>query len=140
MPVRLGSRRCGRWFNGRRRLIAGCSALAIVVPLNLLAYVHARAMTRYAAGGERTAPPERQSALGKALVLLTGINLPRPANVKTPAELGLKYQTRTISRSGGLNLEAWQILGDGSRPVVIMFHGYGASKDQLLMRPEPFMS
>ena len=106
--------------------------MAIVLLLNLLAYFHARAMTSYSAGGERTTPPERLSALGKAQILLTGVNLPRPVTVKTPAELGLSYQTHIISRKGGLDLEAWRIPGDGLRPVVIMFHGYGSCKDQLL--------
>ena len=138
MSVGPGSRRCGRWFSGRRRLIAGCSALAIVLPLNLMAYVHARAMTSYSAGGERSPPPERLSALGKVQVFLTGINLPRPVNVKSPAELGLSYQTHIISRKGGLDLEAWRIPGDGLRPVVIMFHGYGSCKDQLLDEASAF--
>ena len=138
MPVRLGFRRCDGWFQGRRRLILSCAVLAIILPLNLLAYVHARAMTRYSAGGERTTPPERLSAFGKVRVLLTGVNLPRSANVKTPAQLGLKYETQTVTPDGGLPLEAWRIQGDASKPVVLMFHGYGGCKCGLLDEASAF--
>ena len=72
MPFRLGSGHCGRFLVGRRRLVAGCTLLAIGLPLNLLAYVHARAMTCYSAAGERTTSPERLSALGKAQVCSQG--------------------------------------------------------------------
>ena len=125
-------------FGSRRRLLAGCSVLVIILSVNGLAYVHARAMMHFSTGGERTVPPERLSMFGKAQLLFTGINLPRPANLKTPAELGQNYQTHSISGHSGLRLEAWRIPGDASRPVVVMFHGYGSSKDQLLDEASAF--
>jgi alpha-beta hydrolase superfamily lysophospholipase len=138
MPFRLSFGCCGRFLIRRRRAIIVGAVLASALLLNLLAYVHARAMTRYSAGGQRTTPPERLSMLGKAHVLFTGINLPRPANATTPAELGLKFQTHTISRAGGLDLEAWLIPGDAAQPVVILFHGYGSCKSQLLEEAKAF--
>ena len=133
MPFRLALKNCERFLIcSRRRLICIGAVLSCVVLLNLLAYIHARAMTHYSAGGERTIPPERLSALDKVQVLFTGVIVPRPANTATPADLGLKYQTHSIPRSGGLNVEVWRVPGHASRPVVILFHGYGACKSQLL--------
>jgi alpha-beta hydrolase superfamily lysophospholipase len=106
------------------------AALALLP--NAMAYVHARAMTRFASGGRRSARPEELSSLGKAAVLLTGINLPRPADDKTPGDFGLEYEALEIRGDDGIDLDAWRIGHSEARAVVVLFHGYAASKSSLL--------
>src|SRR5262249_22595949 len=115
----------------KKRAVAGL-VLAGFVALNLLAYFHARAMTVFSGDGVRTPRPERLSAWDKACVLLTGVNLPRPANERTPDDLGLTYETCRISGDDGTALEAWRIPRDQSRAMVVMFHGYASCKGRLL--------
>jgi hypothetical protein len=115
----------------RRQIVCGLLLTLLLLP-NGLAYFHARAMTTFASGGKRSARPEELSLLGKVGVLLTGISLPRPVNEKTPAEVGLDYETLEIRGDDGIVLEAWRIRRRGSRAFVLMFHGYAASKSSLL--------
>jgi alpha-beta hydrolase superfamily lysophospholipase len=121
-----------RWFVDRpRRIAAGC-ILAAFLLTNVLAYFHARAMTTFSVTGRRTTPPEWLSTFEKAGVLLTGVNLPRPANEQTPAEFGLEYETCSVRGDDGIDLEAWRIGCRESRALVLMFHGYSACKGTLL--------
>ncbi len=80
-----------RWLIGRWRKLAGSFVLLVFLSVNGLAYLHARAMTTFSTAGRRTTSPERLSTIEKAGVLLTGVNLSRPANEQTPADLGLDY-------------------------------------------------
>jgi uncharacterized protein len=114
------------------------------IGLNGIAWMQARAMTHYVAGGERTAKPEKLSWSGKMWVVLTGVQLPRPVNHQTPAQIRLSYQTHLIPISEPGNsqpassqpetLEAWFIPASPQnlRGTVIMFPPYGASKQALL--------
>ena len=103
-----------RWFKGRKKRAFAGLVLAGFASLNLLAYFHARAMTVFSGDGVRTPRPERLSAWDKARVLLTGVNLPRPANERTPDDLGLEYETCRIGGERDLALEAWRIPRDRS--------------------------
>jgi alpha-beta hydrolase superfamily lysophospholipase len=69
---------------------------------------------------------------------LQGVNLPRPVNRQTPADFGLSFDTVTLTNSHGLRLEAWLIRQPSSKGTVLLFHGYGASKDSLLPAAKEF--
>jgi uncharacterized protein len=112
-----------------RRLLLALAAAA--VGANALAYLHARALTRFVAAGERTPPPEQLNVAGKLKVLLLGTRIPRPVDPCTPAALGLPFETRTLPGDAG-SLEAWIIPHTAPRGLVILFHGYAASKAQVL--------
>ncbi len=112
--------------------------LASFVALNFVAYRHARAMTRFATGGERTGRPEDLGIAGKLNALFLGVSVPRPENTSTPADHGLSFETLTFSGAHGLRLEAWLIEHPESPGVVALFHGYAGSKDSLLPAAEEF--
>lgn len=120
-----------RHFSRRRQLAIGL-AIALFLGLNLLAYFHARAMTTFSSGGTRSTRPEKLTAVEKARLLLTGVNLPRPTNDITPADVGLDYETSNVRGDDGKNLEVWRIPCHGRQALVVMFHGYSASKASLL--------
>jgi alpha-beta hydrolase superfamily lysophospholipase len=100
--------------------------------INVLAYLHARAMTHFVSGGDRTQVPEKLTMFQKAKVLLTGVTIPRPENRVTPESLGLPFETHRIDGNGGPNLEAWLLPHPHGKAVVLLFHGYSASKTELL--------
>lgn len=118
------ARRWGRWL--------GLVLLLTVVALNLAAFMQAHAMTHYSAGGPRTTRPESLTPMERIVTVLTGVNVPRPANEHTPRDVGLDYDTAVISTGDGGHLEAWHISGSKSAAVVLMFSGYAESKESLL--------
>jgi uncharacterized protein len=124
-----------RW----RPLAAGLLILGLVA-LNAVAWLHARAMGRFVRAGERTAPPERLGAFAKARVLLTGVTLTRPENRRTPKDAGLNFTTSRFPGAKGIELEAWFVpaVPPATNGVVLLFHGYGASKDSLLTAADEF--
>ena len=127
-----------RWFHRRAvRIVAGV-LLAGFLALNLVAFLHARAMSRFNSAGERTASPEQLSAAQKAWVLLTGVKLPKPVNARTPRDAGLEFETLTFAGAHGLTLEAWRVRRTESRGVVVLFHGYSTGKDTLLGAAKEF--
>ena len=65
--------------------------------LNLVAYLHAHAMLNFTKEGTRTERPEQLSIFGKAKVLLTGVNIPRPRNRATPSNHGLQFETQAVA-------------------------------------------
>jgi alpha-beta hydrolase superfamily lysophospholipase len=103
-----------------------------IVAVNAVAYFQARAMLVFQSGSDRTPPPEKLSVAGKLRALLFGVTIPRPANHDDPGKHGLPYRTETVASTSGNQLEAWRIPGESNRPVVLLFHGYSAAKDNML--------
>jgi alpha-beta hydrolase superfamily lysophospholipase len=106
--------------------------LSAVLSVNVLAFMQARAMTNFSENGERTGRPEQLSILDRFAVILSGVNIPRPRNRRTPSDLKLFFETHRIANADGGMLEAWFIPGSNERPVIGLFHGYAASKSTLL--------
>jgi alpha-beta hydrolase superfamily lysophospholipase len=121
-----------QWLKAHRKSSAAISVLLGFALLNLWAFRHAWAMTHFSNGGKSTIRPEEMSVLGRAAVLLTGVNLPRPSNDRTPADLNVTFETRRLRTGDGLELEAWYIAYPDPRATVVLFHGYGTSKSKLL--------
>lgn len=108
--------------------------LAGFISANVVAWLHARAMSHFVRSGERTAAPERLGTLAKARVLLTGVTLPRPENRRTPKDDGQEFQIVRFPGAKGIQLEAWFVPATppATNGIVLLFHGYGASKESLL--------
>ncbi len=121
-------------------------ALIVLVPLallNVLAYRHAYTMTHFARGGRPKATPEERphpEELGlahKIGVLLGGVTLYRPTNEFAPDGVGLAYETMTFPGPAGA-LEAWYVPRTDARGLVLLFHGYGGCKTELLPEVKAF--
>jgi len=50
----------------------------------------------------------------------------------------MSYNAKRFPGAHGIQLEAWRVSGDLRKPVVLMFPGYGASKDTLLRAAAEF--
>lgn len=100
--------------------------------MNALAFMHVKAMTKFTEAGSRTQGPEDLSGFAKFKVLLTGVTLPRPENARTPGDMGLSFQTHHYPNPRRETLEAWHIPAADDEILILLFHGYGASKASLL--------
>lgn len=104
------------------------------VLLNVVAYAHAWRFTHFSDASARTASPESLSTADRLLVLFTGVVHPRPQITRFPADLGLVASRATIGGAA-----TWMIPGQGP-DVVVLFHGYGGSKSDLLEEAAWFVS
>ncbi|MCO5165366.1 MAG: alpha/beta fold hydrolase [Planctomycetes bacterium] len=119
----------------RHRLLALAAAVLTAggIFVNALAYAHARAFTTFGPPtSARTPPPQALSRLGRLRVLVTGVSLPRPVNLRTPADEGLPFETLTARAADGTRLELWRVPRPGARAVAVLAHGHGGSKASLL--------
>lgn len=124
----------------KKRMVL-CAAVGFVgalAALNGLAYRHARAMTHFVTGPERTNPPERLSLAQKVQVLAVGVSIPKPRNRQTPADCGLPFETLRFTGARGQELEAWLVREPNARRIVLLFPGYAGSKDSLLAPAQEF--
>lgn len=112
--------------------------LSAVVSVNVIAFMQARTMTHFIDGGERTRPPEQLGLVDKLAVLATGIQIPRPTDRRTPKDLHLDFETHNFAKLDGAVLEAWFIPSASERALIVLFHGYAASKSTLLTAAEAF--
>jgi alpha-beta hydrolase superfamily lysophospholipase len=117
-------------------MVASCGALAFAV-LNVLAYRHAWAMTHFTPGAARPPSPGTMTWTEKTRVLLGGFDVPRPTNGMDPGCLGLPFEVERIAVPEG-ELEAWHIPSQHPRGIVLLFHGYCASKATLLGEAQLF--
>lgn len=108
------------------------AGFALIALFNVVCILHARAMTTFVDDGERTPNPEELGVLDKARTLVFGVRVPRPRNEVTPASVGLAFETYTVDGPDGALLEVWHVPAEESSGLVILCHGYAASKDQLL--------
>jgi alpha-beta hydrolase superfamily lysophospholipase len=112
--------------------------LSVVLSVNLLAFLQARAMTRFTESGEHPGRPEQLSVVDKLGVFLSGVSVARPSNKRTPADFNLFFETHRFPNTSGATLEAWFLPGMDDRPIVALFHGYAASKSTLLTTAQAF--
>ena len=122
----------------RLRHLAIITILGALVLVNVLAYFHARSMTVFTALGERTPKPETLTFAQKLKTVAFGVTIPKSKNIVDPSSLGLVFETITYPSSSGYSLEAWRIPAYGSTKTVLLFHGYGASKQSLLPMAQLF--
>jgi alpha-beta hydrolase superfamily lysophospholipase len=127
-----------RWLRSHRRLALSLFLAAAFVLLNLLAYRQAYSMTHFAQGGARSRDLKDLSWWQKAAMLATGYRIPKPANDRTPGDLGLAFTTHRFPSTDGLTLEAWHIEHPESKGLVVLFHGYAACKAAMLREAQAF--
>ena len=91
------ARRTARWFRRYWRFTTAALVLLAFIAMNAFAFVQAWAMTHFVDGGSRTSAPEQLTTLGKVRILFTGVRVPRPVNLTTPADVDLPFDTQLIS-------------------------------------------
>lgn len=122
----------GRWIKRNPKKTGGVLLAALVLLLNVSAYMHAYAMTHYLHGGERTNKPEELSLFEKVKVLLVGVRIPRPVCDVGPSQVGLKHDVHRFRAGDGTECECWSIATPESKGLCLMFPGYAQAKSRLL--------
>ncbi len=116
-------------------------ALVIVLLLilfNIIAYRHAYTMLNFTEQGKRTEQIEFLSYWQKLKILLNGVQIQKPLNTTTPDNLSLLFETHRINVNNEIELEAWYIPHAQSKGIILLFHGYAASKSSLLPAARAF--
>ena len=67
-----------------------------------------------------------------AVLFLRNTILPRSPNRWTPAQAGLPCETVRFHATDGMWLEGWKIPGETARPWLILCHGVGSNRSDLL--------
>lgn len=114
----------------------GCAvqivALTSLVGL-LVTYLHARSLVLYGPPDQPYEKLEEMAFLRRIGVFLSGHQRPRPANLRTPAELDLMFRRVEISgENQGQRLEAWFLPHDHPEGLALVFHDSGQAKADLL--------
>lgn len=123
----------------RLRWTAAIIVAVLFVALNAVFYLEARAMTHYAPVDARGTRMSELKGWKWVRTVLAGPTVRRQINHKTPADLGLAFEVRRFPGAHGIELEAWRVPGRRDKaPAVLMFPGYGASKDTLLPAAKEF--
>jgi len=89
---------------------------------NIIVFNHAYKFTHFSNTGERIRP-ENLTLIQKLNILFWGIDNPRPSNDKLPAQSYDSIQLQSYEL-----LEGWFIDNKQSKGIVVLFHGYSASK------------
>ncbi len=109
--------------------------LAAFFIMNVVAFFHAYKFTHFTtAAVTKTKDAKHLSFGGKLKALFLGIDNPRPANVILPTQ---KFET--IYLQSNKNIECWLIKAAAPQGTVILFHGYSASKSQMLDKSNEFL-
>jgi alpha-beta hydrolase superfamily lysophospholipase len=127
-----------RWLWKHKKSSCAAAAALLLVAVNVVAFMQARAMTHFSSGTARTASPEALGTAAKVWVVLTGVSVPRPMNDKTPGDYGLPFSTHHVRSADGTDLEVWHVFTDHARGMVILCHSYAASKSACLPTAEAF--
>lgn len=110
----------------------------LVIGANFCSYMQVYRMIHFSQGGLRTSKSEDLSWVDKVRLVFTGINIPRPENIKTPDSIGLNYDTFRIPSGKGAVNEVWEIHSQDSKKMVILFHGYAGKKSDLMDEAKEF--
>jgi hypothetical protein len=110
---------------------AGWLLAAGFLLLNLVAYLRARSLTRFAPSGVRTPRPEDLPWPARLRVLLLGATVSKPRDDRTPGDLGLPFSSFSVPGPAGA-IRCWRIPARRPRGTVILFHGYAGTRARLL--------
>ena len=103
--------------------------------MNGVAFMHAYKFTHFSAPEKELPKQQSLSTLGKLNLLITGINNPRPESDNKPSR---PYQT--IKLKSNKMIECWMIKADHPMGTVILFHGYGGEKTDMLDKANEFLN
>ncbi len=108
--------------------------LILFIFINVLAYHHVYLFTHFEKeNAENIQQYENLSFIEKKFMLLKGIKQKRPANDKIPS---IAHDTITLNDK--YKTHAWLIPNHESKGTVILFHGYGGCKSDLMDQSNVF--
>lgn len=132
------------WIAEHPTLTVSLFLLAVSALLNVLAYRHAWSMTHFVLAGRGATRAESlrhraepRSFFEKVHLAVNGVAIERPAEEARPDGRDLPYEVHNFPGGAG-RLAAWHIPHEQSAGLVVLFHGYAASKARLLPEARAF--
>jgi alpha-beta hydrolase superfamily lysophospholipase len=107
----------------------GWSAIILFLLMNMVAFFHAYQFTHYKVDVTARTNPNHLSVGQKIKVLVTGVDMPKPLTKALPI-----YAYRSFTIAGAETLCGWHIPADKAKGNVVLFHGYGGEKSDMLDR------
>ena len=107
---------------------------AVLLFMNLIAFMQSYGFTHYS-GEEKAIKPDIASLTlkDKLQTLVFGLKKPRTKNIIFPS---CEYKTVTLGENPAI--ECWEFNHKKSKGTVVLFHGYGGKKSNILDRAEAF--
>ena len=119
----------------RRLQRSGWILLGVFILMNIVACFHAYNFTHFSNKSIAKTKDRKDMPLGEKLkALFMGINNPRPSNLILPS-----HPFQTITLQSNTSIECWLIKAEVPKGTFILFHGYGASKSQMLDKADEFL-
>jgi alpha-beta hydrolase superfamily lysophospholipase len=110
--------------------------IAIVfILMNIIAIFHSYKFTHFSDSITKKTDANTLTATQKAGVLFFGIDNPRPKNTDKPSQ-----SYKTIKINSNKEIECWYIKTANSKGTVILFHGYGGDKSQMIDKSDEFIT
>lgn len=107
----------------------------IFILMNVIAIFHSYKFTHFSDKVSKKTDANTLTAAQKAGILFFGIDNPRPANTNKPS------QTYTTLRlKSNKTIECWSIKTPNTKGTVILFHGYGGDKSQMIDKSDEFIA
>lgn len=118
-----------RWI--KRALLA---VAILFILANIMAFLHARKFTHFDPVVTERLDPSRLSFTSKIGILLTGVSLPRPVNKQLPDR---PYEV--VPLQSNKKIVCWAMKVPAAKGTVVLCHGYGGEKSDMLSRACVFL-
>lgn len=111
-------------------------AIAIIfILMNVIAVFHSYKFTHFSNEATEKTNANTLTAAQKAGILFFGIDNPRPKNTGKPSQ---RYNTLKINSNK--EIVCWHIKTANTKGTVILFHGYGGDKSQMIDKSDEFIA
>ena len=108
--------------------------IILFVVLNVIVMFHAYKFTHFTSAQVKRIDEHQLTGAEKIKTILFGVNNSRPGDAIKPSQ---KYET--VYLQSNVKLECWSLKADSARGTVIIFHGYRASKSEMIDRSDEFL-
>jgi len=108
--------------------------IIVFVSLNIIIAFHGYKFTHFGSEVKKIEKPKELSAADKIKTIFFGVESSRPGDGILPSQ---KYDT--VYLQSNVKLQCWSIKADSAKGTVIIFHGYRASKSEMIDRSDEFL-
>ncbi len=110
------------------------TTVIIFVVLNVIMIFHGYKFTHFGGEMKKIGKPKLLTTSDKIKTIFFGVESTRPGDPIKPSQ---KYETLYLQSN--VKLECWSLKADSAKGTVIIFHGYRASKSEMIDRSDEFL-
>lgn len=111
------------------------SFIIVFLLANIMAFFHARKFTHFDRDATQRVDPSKVSFIQKLKVMFTGVSLPRPVTHYEPIK-----PYKTLILQSNVRISCWEMITNDAKGTVVLCHGYGGEKSDMLNRAYTFMN